>query len=276
MSALSLSLSLPVVGADGAVSRGISPAVADRILSELAPVALFSDSVKTVKGEARGVKTFVQYLSPSTYLSRYTGLPFRDLCPYATDGCRDACLGEHSGRMAFDGPKTARVRRTILFHLAKERYFAQLCREIEKGIASAERAGMVPVFRLNGSSDILWEREFPEVFTRFPDVQFYDYTKVPLRYRRDLPSNYWLTFSRSGANDTACVEALDAGNNVAVVFHGTMPETFTFGDREYPVIDGDSHDIRLPAYDGVGVVVGLKAKGPARNDFHSGFVVHTA
>lgn len=269
---LSLSLALPVVGTDGTVSRGIAPAVADRILAELAPVSLFSDSVKTVKGESRGVKTFVQYLSPSTYLSRYTGLPFRDLCPYATDGCRDACLGEHSGRMMFDAPKTARVRRTLLFHLAKERYLAQLCGEIARGIASAEKAGMVPVFRLNGSSDILWEREFPEIFSRFPTVQYYDYTKVPLRYRRNLPENYWLTFSRSGENDSDCVEALEAGHNVAVVFGNGIPETFTIDGREYPVIDGDAHDIRIPAFDGRGVIVGLNAKGAGKKDT-SGFVV---
>jgi hypothetical protein len=55
---------------------------------------------------------------------------------------------------------------------------------------------------------------------------------------------------------------------MAVVFHGKeLP--ITFMNRK--VIDGDLHDARID--DPKGVIVGLRAKGPARKDV-SGFVVH--
>lgn len=254
----------------------LTPEIRASLLASLSPVTLFSDSVKTVKGEKQGVKTFVMYLCASDYLSQYTGYKFRNLCGYATDACRKACIGEHTGRMVFEGPKTARIRRTLLYHLDRERFIAQLRREIIRGVASATNAGMIPVFRPNGASDNRWEIEHPELFEEFNTLQWYDYTKIPLRFRRNLPANYWLTFSRSGNNDPDCADALETGHNVAVVFHGPMPDSFRILGKEYPVIDGDTHDIRLPQYDGVGVVVGLKAKGPARRDFDSGFVIHTA
>jgi hypothetical protein len=126
---------------------------------------------------------------------------------------------------------------------------------------------MVPMVRLNGTSDIRWEREAPEVFAEFPSVQFYDYTKIPTR--RDLPANYHLTFSYSGANERYREfwrAAVDAGLNVAVVFRKDLPDTFL----GLPVVNGDESDIR--PYDPTGVIVGLKAKGKAKRDV-SGFVV---
>jgi len=113
--------------------------------------------------------------------------------------------------------------------------------------------------------------EYPNIMEAFSTVQFYDYTKH--RNRRDLPSNYHLTFSRSEANNDAALEWLAAGGNVAVVFDTkkgqALPETW----NGYRVIDGDLTDLRF--LDDKNVVVGLRAKGPARKDT-SGFVVHTA
>ena len=108
------------------------------------PVEIFSDSVKTVKGEKYGVRTLVSYLSPSEYLARALGLNFRNLCPFASEACAAVCLGEHSGRMSFDGPKNARMRRTILYHLAPELFRAQFARETDaakkKKLAEAVQA----------------------------------------------------------------------------------------------------------------------------------------
>jgi hypothetical protein len=103
----------------------------------------------------------------------------------------------------------------------------------------------------------------------FPNVQFYDYTKIPVS-RRNPASNYHLTFSLSESNDADALDALDAGYNVAAVFDiksrgGNLPESFM--GRE--VINADDSDVRF--YDPSGVIVGLKAKGAARGDT-SGFV----
>ena len=92
----------------------------------------------------------------------------------------------------------------------------------------------------------------------FPDVQFYDYTK--LANRKDLPSNYRLTFSLAEDNEVQAWAALTLGINIAVVFKNRLPENF-MGHR---VINGNESDLRF--LDPMGVIVGLKAKGKAKRD----------
>jgi hypothetical protein len=95
----------------------------------------------------------------------------------------------------------------------------------------------------------------------FPEVQFYDYTKHPKPWLRTLP-NYHLTFSHSGHNVADCLEALQHGINVAVVFSTRRGEPLPETWNGSPVIDGDLHDCRF--LDSAGVVVGLRAKGMAK------------
>jgi hypothetical protein len=128
---------------------------------------------------------------------------------------------------------------------------------------------MVPCVRLNGTSDLGWEGIARELMQKYPDVQFYDYTKVLGRMLRFLegkfPSNYHLTFSKSESNDADVLQVLQNGGNVAVVFKN-MPVQY----NGYNVVDGDASDLRF--LDSTNVIVGLKAKGKARKDT-SGFVV---
>lgn len=151
--------------------------------------------------------------------------------------------------------------------------FMQMLRvETEQLRHSAKRRGVIPAVRLNGTSDIPWEKFHPELFDEFSDVQFFDYTKLRRRMKQFIagrcshqlwPANYHLTFS-ADANVPAS-EILSLGGNVAVVFHPVLPKRYW----RSPVIDGDEHDARF--LDEKGVVVGLRAKGIARVDT-SGFV----
>jgi hypothetical protein len=59
-----------------------------------------------------------------------------------------------------------------------------------------------------------------------------------------------------------------AGHNVAMVFHGALPESFA----GFPVIDGDKHDLRHLDAKG-GYIVGLTPKGRKAKADTSGFVV---
>jgi len=111
-----------------------------------------------------------------------------------------------------------------------------------------------------------------EVAGAFPDVQFYDYTKHAKPWQRTLP-NYHLTFSHSGHNVQDCVEALQHGVNVAVVFTTPRGDALPATWNGYPVIDGDQHDCRF--LDPTAVVVGLRAKGSAKGS-RSPFVVLAA
>ena len=88
----------------------------------------------------------------------------------------------------------------------------------------------------------------------FPDVQFYDYTKV-YSYLDNVSKypNYDITYSYNGYNDVTCKKALERGFRIAVVFE-KLPKMF----NGYPVINGDNSDYRPT--DGKNVVVGLKVK----------------
>jgi hypothetical protein len=131
------------------------------------------------------------------------------------------------------------------------------------------------VVRLNGTSDILWERvtvsiplehgcsvEFKNVMAPFPDVQFYDYTKHNPAKRTKLPANYHLTYSVSDdpASALRAIVALKLGWNVSVVFRKALPDRVP-GLLYAPVVDGDETDLRFLER---GVIVGLKAKGRAK------------
>ena len=216
-------------------------------------------NTKTVKGEVMGYQTYIMHLAPST-LSGY------NTCPMASTGCAAACLNT-AGRGRFTTTQEARIRKTKWFFEDRETFMAQLVKDITAAIRKAGREGFVPVFRLNGTSDIRWETVpvggFRNIMEMFPTVMFYDYTK--LQNRRDLPFNYHLTFSRSEENYAAVDMMMAAGYNVAIVFN-ELPAVY----NGYTVIDGTETDLRF--LDEKGVVVGLLAKGKAKKDV-SGFTV---
>src|SRR6056300_1382789 len=145
----------------------------------------------------------------------------------------------------------------------------QLVHDIEKFIRACERKEKLPAIRLNGTSDIQWEKidiEGQNIFEMFPNVQFYDYTKIPTRKVDKIP-NYHLTWSYSEANEKYAEMFNQVPNNKAVVFTTKdLPSMF----KGLEVIDGDTHDMRF--LDKPNSVVGLKAKGQAKKDY-SGFVI---
>lgn len=225
---------------------------------------LSTGNPKLMKGEKQGFLSFVLHLAPS-WLSGY------NTCPMASAGCAAVCLNTAGrGGIFKKGESTnviqrARIAKTKLFFEQREAFMLQLVREVKAAIRQAERKNMIPCFRLNGTSDIRWESVpvggHDNIMAMFPTVQFYDYTKLP--NRRNLPSNYHLTFSRSENNEFLIPSEM----NIAVVFD-VLPSAW-FGRR---VISGDDTDLRF--LDPKGVVVGLKAKGKAKKD-RSGFVVLT-
>jgi hypothetical protein len=228
-----------------------------------------------MKGEKSGFLTAILHLAPYT-------LSGRNVCPDATVQCAADCLNTAGrGGIIQHGKRTnaiqrARIRRTRLFFDYRATFLLRLAEEIKRHCARARRFGLLPAVRLNGTSDIAWERIASYLFARFSDVTFYDYTKSESRmmeyltrpydthtaYVRRWPDNYHLTFSRSESNAESCARILAAGGNVAAVFStkrgAPLPDTWN-GVR---VIDGDISDLRFT--DPRGVVVGLRAKGRAR------------
>jgi hypothetical protein len=226
-----------------------------------------------------GYNTFILHLAPAS-LSGY------NTCPKATEGCKTACLNTAGrGGMFKKGESTnviqkARIRKTKMFYENRNEFFNLLVKDITLAIKQSEKKGLIPVFRLNGTSDISFEKygftiaydgytiDYANIFERFPNVQFYDYTKVLGRKVNGI-KNYQLTFSAADGNDIDVIKAIAQGYNIATVFGIKktlpMPEYY----NGLPVFNGDESDLRF--LDPKGVVVGLYAKGKAKKD-ETGFV----
>lgn len=222
-----------------------------------------SADAKTVKGEKQGFLTGILYLAPSD-------LSGRNVCAKATEGCKAGCLFT-AGRAAFTPSiNRARISKTHYLFANRTEFLDNLRKDITALLRKAKRESLTPCVRINGTSDLPWIAL--ELSAEFPTVQFYDYTKLPKPYTRTRP-NYHLTFSHSETNLADCLDSLQHGVNVAVVFDTKrkrpLPETW----HGFPVIDGDLSDLRFT--DESGVVIGLRAKGKARKDC-TGFVETTA
>ena len=236
---------------------------------------LSTGNPKVLKGMKQGYNTYILHLAPYNVSGFQT-------CPKATAGCAAACLNTAGrGGMFKKGESTnviqeARKRKTRFFFEERAGFMEWLVSDIEKAIKQSAKLGLIPVFRLNGTSDIAWEKYevvrsgklFRNIFAAFPEVTFYDYTKI-LGRRVSGIANYSLTFSAADGNDTDVLSAISQGYNVAVVFgvkkNQPLPETYL----GLPVYNGDDSDLRF--LDPQGVVVGLYAKGKAKKDT-TGFV----
>ena len=209
-----------------------------------------SNDAKTIKGEKYGYRTHVLYFAAAD-TSGY------EVCPWRNAECTKVCL-DTAGRGNMLSVKTARIKKTRRYFADKKKFISDLEEEIEITAASAVRAGYIPVYRLDGTSDLgLAQRIAPN----FPNLQFYDYTK---NFKRKPLANWDITYSYDGFNWDKCEEklsGLDYTKNVgpvsriAMVFKDSLPQTY----RGWPVVDGDQSDLRF--LDKKSVIVGLKIKG---------------
>ena len=230
-------------------------------------ILLTAGNAKIVKGEKLGYITKGLHFAPAN-------LSGHEVCRWRSKGCTMSCLNT-AGRGQMQNTQDARIAKTKLFFEKQFDFLVKLSKEITSSIKSAVKKEMEAVFRLNLTSDITWEfvffdEEKPQtIFDKFPETQFYDYTKSFQRMAQflngEMPSNYHLTFSRSENNQKLVEMVLEMGGNVAVVFRDRLPKTW----KGFEVINGDENDLRF--LDKQGVVVGLIEKGMAKKD-KTGFV----
>ena len=226
------------------------------------------NNAKTVKGDGSEYLTAILYMAPADNLEGV------NVCAMAeVAGCKAACLYT-AGRGKMNSVQAGRIRKTMLWRDDRQGFLATLRQDITKFQAYCLKRNIQPVVRLNGTSDIMWEK-YIDMETEFPMVQFYDYTKIYLRAYKDLPRNYDLTLSYSEANADYAEAVLNAhkltGVNVAVVFRDkdTIPSSFAGSE----VLDGDKDDLRF--LDMPRRIVALYAKGDAKKDA-TGFVIDNA
>ena len=221
---------------------------------------LSTNNSKTIKGEKLGYMTYILYLAPHTQNSK--GI---NICSHASKGCAKACLFG-SGSARFDNVQLGKTNKTEWFLHNRVEFLEKLDKEIiaikKKAIHKDTENVLTPTIRLNGTSDIAWEkfkiRDNKNIFDLHSDIQFYDYTKNHVRFEKQLPTNYHLTFSMSEDNKDKSLELLSKGHNVAMVFgiknENQLPNEYL----GYKVINGDKDDLRF--LDDKNVIVGLKYK----------------
>jgi hypothetical protein len=223
-------------------------------LTGLSYLGATNKSVKHRKAKKYGALTYSLYLAPANS-SGY------EVCPGRTKECTMFCLNE-SGmntmiqNIGGEHINDSRITKTRLFFEQREFFMRWLIYEIKAAQRKADRMTYEFSVRINNTSDINPENfqlNDINVLQMFPEVTFYDYTKVPARIDlMKIYSNYDVTFSYTGYNLTACEEMLLNKIRVAVVFKN-IPENF----MGYPVIDGDLNDLR---YRNEAVIVGLLYK----------------
>jgi hypothetical protein len=178
--------------------------------------------------------------------------------------CSSVCVGANGFASIHPSVLESRINKTLAFKLDTKNFMLKLVSEVENAIKLAKKKNLKPTFRLNAYSDILWEKVNPKVlngkmniFEMFPNVTFYDYTKI---HNRKVPKNYQLTFSHYGDFEKTS-DALKNGFNSAIVFE-KLPTKIKINNKIYSVIDGDKTDLRIDEkINGDSVVVGLKFKG---------------
>ena len=212
-------------------------------------------NAKTKKGDSKEAITAIQYLAPSLNSGYET-------CAGKSEGCSAACLFT-AGRGAMNSVQQARIRKTKLFFEDNEKYINYLEEDLSLLDKYGKDNNMSVYVRLNGTSDL--DFISLNIFDKYNDLKFYDYTKIKERLYLDLPDNYRLTYSKDErTTEEEVLEIIDLAN-VAVVFDN-IPETYL----GLPVFEGDLTDLRYEDPDKH--IIGLKAKGRAKQNF-SGFVV---
>lgn len=255
---------------------------------------------KTEKSVDFGYLTAVLHLAPHIASGH-------NVCPMAhVAKCHGPCLntsgrgGISKGSKRFKTPagllpdnaiQHCRIARTKQYFEDRPEFMRRLYRDIRAFMRKCDRENLKPAIRLNGTSDLLWEKEpFPvsdnkrgihmvytNVFAAFPQIQFYDYTKIAKRFYREQPANYYLALSYSEANQkyaaTCMMAHAETGCSLVTVYRdkdAIWEADCIASESGKPFVNGDIHDLRF--LDPAGAMVALKAKGKARKDT-SGFVI---
>lgn len=193
-----------------------------------------------------GVLTYCLYLAPAN-MSGY------EVCP-CSEFCRKFCLngsGRNKADIILNGVEEsrinrARIKRTRLFFENKDLFMKLMIAEIRRAKNYAIKNNLGFAVRLNGTSDISPEDfvfEGKNILQIFPEIQFYDYTKVYSRISLlDKYPNYDLTYSYNGHNWGCCENFLRRGGKVAVVFENQEMLPMKF--KGYPVWNANGYDMR--------------------------------
>jgi hypothetical protein len=213
----------------------------------------FNTNVKVIKGTKKGFDTLTNYMTPYKTI-------YGNVCALAhIFNCFEGCL-QDSGMGKFNVNKVSRFRKIALFNDHPEIFKKILIKDIEKGIRKSKKNGHKLGVRINGTSDIDVIKHFKDIIIKYPDVHFYDYTKIPKylkklqRMSNQLP-NYHLTYSYSLSQKAQeyIKEATKTDHNIAMVFKNedqvnklmSSKQKIKLYGKTYNLINGDNDDLRF-------------------------------
>ena len=228
------------------------------------------DNPKASKASEYGWMNAIHYMAPAS-LSGY------NMCAMSTPDCETICIGWHTGQASMvahesdmNNVRLSRIQKARRYMESREEYMRDVCRSIELLQAVARRAGKKLCIRLNGSTDVPFERvpvthhgtRYANIMLAFPSVQFDDYTKMHNRFDRELPPNYYLVYSRAEGRSDIALRLLSRGVSVAIVSRRHKPKRGELLRQwcGFQAVDGDAHDLihLWPR----GSVIALSPKGP--------------
>ena len=154
--------------------------------------------------------------------------------------CIKTCLAFKGLAKVYPSVIKSRKAKSEYFVNDTDTFIKQLIREIKNQEKRALKKNKKPVVRLNGFTDIDYEKF--GIFKLFPNVQFYDYSADYERVLNNNNPNLHYTFSYKGNNLKECIELLKNDVSIAVI---DIPENQFFNDYDVEHIDGDKHDFRF-------------------------------
>lgn len=223
---------------------------------------------------------------------------FPSNCPKSTKSCENSCVGGVGLASVWKSISEARQKKTAFLRQDRSGFLKQLYEELAREQERADEEGATLCARLNCYSDLPWFMpSFGSIPDKFPRMVLWDYSKVK-SYCFDAPRNYIFTFSRTELNEDDCIEVIEHGTNVAVVFgepgagftgpraySQRIPRTYRFADgKQRLTYDADSTDLRFLDFKAgqgnqarYGRIAALRLKA-SNNDAHqaslaSGFAV---
>jgi hypothetical protein len=200
------------------------------------PMTLWGTSTKVEKGSDK-YETYVMYLQPAGKVALKT------LCDAAVaSGCEGPCLIQ-TGHLGMSQGQNAATKRTILMLLRPQWFEDTLLSEVDKAERRALKTGIPALFRPNGTSDC----DFSHIISQRPNSQWYDYTKVLSRVRKNTLSHYDLTFSGSMysvQSRVALYKAVSRGHRVAMAWNTKQSKQDTLALPESGTLSFDTTDIR--------------------------------
>lgn len=181
-------------------------------------------------------------------------------------------MASYSGSPFLNNVQKGRYRRTDRYVTDRAGFEAQARYELSMVAAFAAAHELQLGVRWNGTSDIDYATVHPTLVAHAASLGFeqYDYTKRPVRYDAAAPVRLVYSLDAGAARERHAMRYLRDGGTVAVVFAVKPGQVLPLEWNGYPVIDGDLSDLR--SRDPARTVIGLRAKGHARNAKVGGFV----